>query len=350
MGTALGVALALPPNELVDGDVADGDDVMLGVIKGVESGVGNPLSLPDKVAEGVALAVILALPPKETVESGVPDDEEVRLSVIDGVNGGVDEPLSLPEGVDVTEGITLDVILKLPPMETVDGGESDDEDVRLCVASGVGVIVNESELIIVAETLELTVGEKVLEAVDESEPVPALDGEAEDKGEGTALDVILALPPIETVDCDVVDGDGDCEEVGDVVASGVIDGDCEGVCEGVVDDVEVDESLDDCVCVGVKVLELVPDSVKVGVSELLAVIDELTTRVTVVVGVALVDCDTLDDDVERAIALGELEDEGVQVGGIEVPSGHVEGQAQGVGDPDPTRQKKPAGQMTAVEL
>ena len=45
-----------------------------------------------------------------------------------------------------------------------------------------------------------------------------------------------------------------------------------------------------------------------------------------------------------------LEGELVQVGGIVVPSGHVPGQAQGVGDPDPMRQKKPAGQMKAVEF
>ena len=81
VGTALEVILALPPREIVDGGVADGDDVILGVIKGVDSGVVKPLSLPDSVAvgDGTALEVILALTPKEIVDSGVADNEDVRL-------------------------------------------------------------------------------------------------------------------------------------------------------------------------------------------------------------------------------------------------------------------------------
>ncbi len=205
VGPALDVILALPPKKIVDDGVSDGDDVRLSVTDGVDSEVGNPLSLPDGEAEGVgsALGVILALPPTEIVDSGVEDG----LEVINGVKRGVGEGLAL--SVDVAEGVgsALGVILALPTTEIVDGGVADSDGVILGVANGVDSGVG--ELLAVIEPLSLP--EVVTERVD------------------TALGVSLALPPNETVDCDVVEGDEDCEGVGDVVASGVIDGDCEGV-------------------------------------------------------------------------------------------------------------------------
>jgi hypothetical protein len=98
------------------------------------------------------------------------------------------------------------------------------------------------------------------------------------------------------VDGGVEEDEGDCEGVGDVVTSGVIDVDCEGVIDDDCDDVEVGELLEDCVCEGVNVSELVPDPVKVGVTELLDVIDALAPRVTLVVGVAVL------EDVIEALA------------------------------------------------
>ncbi len=84
----------------MDSDVADGDDVILGVIKGVDSGVDKPLSLLDVVA---ALDVILALPPKEIVDGGVADDEDVRLGV------PLEVGVSLEVGVPLEVGVSLEV-------------------------------------------------------------------------------------------------------------------------------------------------------------------------------------------------------------------------------------------------
>ena len=292
VGTALDVILALPPREIVDGGVADGDDVILGVIKGVESGVGKPLPLPDGVAvgEGTALDVILALTPKEIVDSGVPDDEEVRLSVIDGVNGGVDEPLSLPEGVDVVEDSTLDVILELPPKETVDGGVSDDEDVRLCVGSVVGDIVNVSELVIVTETLELAVGVPVLEPVDESEPVSALDGDCEDDGVCDNDGSISDDEGVRVAELVSVSEDDKLEEIeavtlGETVLLGVEEVDAPKVAEvvGVLDTEELKVVVNDDDDVKVPVFEPEPDCVTV--ADELIVEDVLAVIVSVVEGV-----------------------------------------------------------------
>ena len=185
----------------------------------IAEGGSEPLVLPDKVADGVGTALSveegLKLPVEvaDGVGTAVADGDDVLLGVFEGVDSGVGKSVSLPEGVGVVEGTELGVILALPPNEIVDGGVSDDEGVILCVESGVGVIVNVFELLVVAETLKLVVGVTVLEPVDESEPVPALDEEAE----GTVLDVILALSPKEIVESGVVDD----EVVG--IGLGVID-------------------------------------------------------------------------------------------------------------------------------
>ena len=238
-----------------------GELVMLGIIDELEPKVFEP----DKMI--VPLVVSDALP---VIERGV-------TSVVDvNVASGVSDGVKVGESVD--EGTALEVMLALPPKEIVDGGVSDGD----CVESGVGVI----ELLVVAEeTLKLELGVTVLEPVDESEPVSALEGVAEKVD--SALGVSLALAPIEIVDGGVEDGDDDSEEVGELVASGVIGGDCDDDSEEVGDDVEEGESLEDCVSVGVNVFELVPDPDKVGDTELLDVIDALAPRVTVVDGVAV---------------------------------------------------------------
>ncbi len=221
------------------------------------------------VGEGIALDVILALPPKEIVDGGVADGDDVRLSVSDSVNGGVDKPLTVEEGlilsddVEVGDGTALDVILALPPNEIVDGGVSDDEDVRLCVGRGVGVIVN------VAETLELVVGETVLETDDESVLVSALDGEA------VTIAVILL--------------DGVCED--------------EGVC--VNDGIIIDDE-------GVRVTELVSDDDK------LEEIDAVTLGDTVLLGVDDVDAPRV-TEVEGVFDSEELKLGVDDVDGVNVP-------------------------------
>jgi hypothetical protein len=299
-GTALDVILALPPREIVDGGVSDGDDVLLGVIKGVDSGVGNPLSLPEgiEVGEGTTLDVILALPPKEIVGSGVADDVDARLSVIEGVDRGVDEPLSVEEGLSLPDGevevvgTALDVILALPPKETVDGGVSDDEDVRLCVGRGVGVIVNVSELVIAAETLELAIGVTVLEPVDESEPVSALDDEVVSVAEKLF--------------------DGVCEDEGVCVNDGIISDD-----------------------VGVIVTELVSEDDK------LEEIDAVTLGETVLLGVEVVDAPRVTEVVgvfdTEELKLCVDDDDGVNVPVFELELVSVtlgESVINGVGVPD----------------
>ena len=109
--------------------------------------------------------------------------------------------------------------------------------------------------------------------------------------EGTALEVKLALPPKEIVDGGVSDGVDSALGVSlalapiEIVGGGVEEGDDDS--EEVGDDVEEGESLEDCVCVGVNVFELVPDPDKVGDAELLDVIDALAPRVTLVDGVAV---------------------------------------------------------------
>ena len=135
--------------------------------------------------------------------------ELVTLGHAEELEPKVLEPDKMIDTLD--EGTVLDVILALPPKEMVDGGVSDGEDVRLCVGSGVGVIVNVSELVIAAEIL----------AVGESKLVSALEGVAERVD--SALGVSLALAPIAIVDVGVADDDGDSEGVGEVVASDVID-------------------------------------------------------------------------------------------------------------------------------
>ena len=256
-----------------------GELVTLGHAEELEPKVLEPDKMIDTLLVGVAIPVI---------ERGVTSVVCVGVAasgVGDGVNVG--EPLS------VDEGTVLDVILALPPKEIVDGGVSDGEDIGLCVGSGVGVIVNVSELVIVAEIL----------AVGESKLVSALEGVAERVD--SALGVSLALAPIEIVDGGVEKDEGDCEGVGEVVVSGVIDGDCEEVKDDVCEDVEVGESLDDCVCEGVNVSTPVPDPVKVGVIELLDVIDALAPRVTLVVGVAVFE--EVTDALAEAVSLAARE-------------------------------------------
>ena len=198
------------------------------------------LSLLEGVTVGEALGV--SLPPKERVEGGVSDDEDVRLSVIDvrlsvidKVESGVSELLSLLDVVAEGVGTALDVILALPPKEIVEGGVSDDDVVK----RGVGVIVNESEVVIVAETLELAVDVIVLEPVDESDPVSALDDEV----------VTVAEKLLEEV----------CED--------------EGVCDkdGMISDDE-----------GVRVTELVPDVDAPRVTEVVGVLDKDELKLCVV--------------------------------------------------------------------
>ena len=208
---------------------------------------------PDKMMD--SLVVSDALP---MIEKGVTSVLSVTVA------SGVDDGVKVKESLSVDEGTELGVILALPPKEIVDGGVSDGD----CVESEIGVI----ELVIVAEAL--AVGETVLEPVGESEPVSALEGVTERVD--SALGVSLALAPIEIVDGGVEEGEGDCEGVGD--------------------EVEEDESLDDCVCVGVNVFEPVPDPDTVGVIELLDVIDALAPRVTLVDGVAVF------EDVTEALA------------------------------------------------
>ena len=172
------------------------------------------LSIPEGVATGEGTALDISLP----VDSGVVDNDDTRLSVIDSVERGV--ILSLPDGEVEVVGTALAVILALPPKEIVDGGVSD------------GVNVFE----------QVAVGVTVLEPVDESEPVSALEGVTDRVG--TALGVSLALPPNEIVDggeavleselASVEEGDAEklcvTETVGELVIV------CELVDEGVEDE------------------------------------------------------------------------------------------------------------------
>ena len=127
--------LKLDPREGDDDGVLAMLAEILMVLDDVARGVGEsePLVLLDVEDVGTALGVILALPPKEIVDGGVSDDEGVILGVIKGVDSGVGKPLSLPEGDGVVEveGTALDVILALPPKEIVDGGVADSDDVIL---------------------------------------------------------------------------------------------------------------------------------------------------------------------------------------------------------------------------
>ena len=231
------------------------------------------------------------LEPDKVIETLVVSD---ALPVIErGVTSKVGETLKLSadEGEAVGEGTAIGVILALPPNEIVEGGVSDGDGVRLCVEREVGII----ELVIVVEKLE--VGETVLEPVEESDPVSALEG------------VSLALAPVEIVDGGVEEGEGDSEGVGD--------------------DVEVGESLDDCVCVGVSVLESVPDPVpdpvKVGVTELLDVFDELAPSVTLVVGVAVFE--EVLDALADAVSLDAYEELACAVESVDILASILRGAA-----------------------
>ncbi len=227
-GTALDVILALTPKEIVESGVSDDDDVRLSVIDGVERGVDERLSLPDVVAEGVgtALDVILALPPKEIVEGGVADDEDVRLAVgvivletvaeselvsaLDGVceDEGVCVNVDDDEGVRVTELVSEDD--KLEEIDAVTLGET----VLLGVEETDAPRV--TEVVGVFDTEELKLGVDDVDGINvlvsEPEPVGVSLGEAVIKGVG--------VPDSEELKLIVVDIDG----VGVTLGVGVING------------------------------------------------------------------------------------------------------------------------------
>ena len=102
------------------------------------------------------------------VNDALPVIEREMTSVVGvSVDSGVDEGVKVGESLSADEGTAFDVILALPPKEMGDGGVSDGEVL---------------ELVIILETLGLAVGETVLEPVDESEFVSALDGDCKLEG------------------------------------------------------------------------------------------------------------------------------------------------------------------------
>ncbi len=273
--------------------VVEGDVLDVGVPVAVPLPVDVPLVLivEDIEIESVPLCALDRLAPRVGDDDGgivnVLDKLAPRVGDDDGVFTMLTEILIVLDNVAIAEGESEPI-----PTEVVTVPEGD-------VVSTSDVF----KVVVVTETLELAVGETVLEAVGESEPVSALEGVAERVD--TALGETLELAPSDSVDVGVADDDGDSEGVGEVVASDVIDVDCDGVKDGVCDEVEVGESLEDCVCVGVKVSELVPDLVKVGVIELLDVIDALAPRVTLVVGVAVFE--EVTDALAEAVSLAARE-------------------------------------------
>ena len=143
----------------------------------VDVGESLPLSEPDK--EGPAPFVTLAV--------GECEIDLDKLIVVVGVVLDVDVPVAVPLPVDVPLALIVDDIeIESVPLK-LDPREGDDD----------GVFDMLAEMLIVPDDVARGVGE--------SEPLVLLDGEVE--GVGTALDVILALPPNEIVEGGVAERD-----------------------------------------------------------------------------------------------------------------------------------------------
>ena len=166
---------------------------------GVPVAVPLPIDVPlEVIVDNIEIeSVPLKLDPRVGDDDGVfAMLEEILIVLVNvAIAVGESEPVPQLDGDVDGEGTTLDVILALPPNEIVDSGVADDDDARLSVIEGVDRGVDEP--LSVEEELSL------------------LDVVAE--GVGTALDVILALPPKEIVDGGVSDDDNVERGVGVIV-------------------------------------------------------------------------------------------------------------------------------------